>query len=133
MTRTQRRTPLLTVFLGALGSAFGASLLALYSLHASLPESDGAASVPFLLVLLDPFVLSILVPISLIGALLGFPIAAWATRATDPRKSMPIIVIPTLIAAFAFAPSMHLLASIPVFVVSVISMFAVRAGRHELG
>ena len=72
------------------------SMLAGVAVHASsLPESDLAYGAP-LFGLLDPFVLTIAIPVAGAAAVVAFPFACFLLVRTRLVKSLPVVTLSTL-------------------------------------
>ena len=77
--------------------AFLAMLVALFVQYLQLSENDSAKDVPFILIFADPLVLMVAVPVTLIVALLAFPTAFFLLVRTQLNRSIPIVLVATLI------------------------------------
>ena len=62
----------------------------------NLPPNDGAYGSPFFLVLLNPFVLTVLIPAALFAGLIMAPVAHFFIKGRDFRRSIIIICGSTL-------------------------------------
>ena len=80
-----------TVGLGIVCS-FSSAVLFVWSLWHSLPPTDGAYGSPFLMMLLDPFVLTVMVPTAFVAGLLMGPIVHFTIAGRHFRRSMFILV-----------------------------------------
>jgi len=118
----------------AFGTGYFAMAIVLVRLTYLYGPSDQAYGLGPL-VLLDPFVLTVAVPIAVIPSAVGMVVAGWALQPTDQRVSLPIVAAATLAAAWFSAP-LHMAAAVPVSLAALLAMLACRwqaLGRFQLG
>ena len=97
MTRGSNLECALAIGLMTVACAFLAMLVALFVLYLRLPATDSARDGPFVLLFIDPLVLMVAVPITLVVALLAFPTAFFLLVRTQLNRSIPIALVATLI------------------------------------
>ena len=105
------------------------AISAIATFKLSLPASDGASDIPLPLLLLDPFLLVIAVPLAIVSATISLPVAIWALRGTDLRKSIPRVALPTILCAAVTGPANFLVAAGATMLTGVVAMFWVRSSR----
>jgi hypothetical protein len=121
------------VALAAIVTAGVAASAGLFALHRSLPSDDGAANDPFLFLLLNPFVLTVMAPICLLGALIAYPVALWALQGRDFWKSIAVIAGVTVGVSVLVTPGLNILGFLPTLLAGIATIVTIRvAGLFAL-
>ena len=77
---------------GAFGGAALAALCGILTLKLTLPASDLAHDGPWWGLFVDPFVLTVAIPLAILGGVVAFAYGLFALWKTDLRKSVPVVV-----------------------------------------
>jgi len=109
--------------------AVATTLLYLVVLHLSLPEADEAKKYPIYYVMMDPFVLTVAIPITLFGAMLAFVLSLFTLRHANLRKAIPIVFGAVFVTVVVLTPIYSLAAWIGAFAVLIASMIYCRISR----
>lgn len=121
-TQNKVLAPLSISLIGAIAT----TLLYLLVLYFSLPETDEAKKYPVYYLMMDPFVLTVAIPVTLFGGLLAFVLSLFTIRYADLRKAVPIIFGAVFVTIAALTPVHSLAASIGAFAVLIASMVCCR-------
>lgn len=108
--------------LSAVICSFAAGFVAIYLQGMFLPPSDGAYGMSTGSILRGPLGRMVWVPMTSIGAIIGFAVSAWTLRRVNLARAVPAVFVVTVSAAAVFSP-LGLLSAFPALVAGVWTMF----------
>jgi len=109
--------------------AVTATLLHLLVLYFSLPETDEAKKYPVYYLVMDPFVLTVAIPVTLFGAVLAFVVSLFTLRHADLRKAVAIVFGAVFVTVAVLTPIHSLAAWIGAFAILIAAMIYCRISR----
>lgn len=109
--------------------AVATTLLYLLVLYFSLPETDEAKKYPVYYLIMDPFVLTVAIPVTLFGGMLAFVLSFFTLRHANLRKAIPIVFGAVFLTVVILTPFHSLAAWIGAFAVLIAAMIFCRISR----
>lgn len=124
-----KRNKAITLLLISLAGSFIAAAVHITALYVFASETDEARALPFYYLFMDPFVLTVAIPITLISAASAFVVSLFALRACSLRRAVPIVLGSVLVAVVVFTPVGPLPTLAAAWAAMIISMMVCREKR----